>query len=114
MHQFFTNKRTKGDAIAVDLASAWQPSPVMRSRDYQHIGKRVAHLTYRRPVEHSWPIGTMVGNVLRNAERYMDVVGCDGRAGWSELHEAIGQELSAWGDLDQVTTSTDQHARRPS
>lgn len=114
MHQFFTNKRTKGDAIAVDLALSWQSTPVMRTRDYRHIGTRVAHLTYSRPLEHTWPIGEMVGKALRNALGYMDVVGCDSREGWSELYEAIKLELSEWGDLDRVTTSTNQHARRPS
>lgn len=114
MHQFFTNKRTKGDAIAADLAPAWQPRPVMRSRDYRHIGKRVAHLTYSRPVEHTWPIGEMVGKALRNGLDYMEVVGCDSREGWSELFEAIELERSTWGDLDQAAASTDQHARRPS
>lgn len=114
MHQFFSNKRTKGDAIAADLALTWQSMPVMRARDYRHIGKRVAHLTYSRPVEHTWPIGEMVGKALRNSLDYMEAVGCDSREGWSELYETIELELSTWGDLDRVMTSTDQHARRPS
>jgi hypothetical protein len=102
------------DAHASDWAPRWAPHGVLLGTEREDISKRLAHLTYRQPPVHEWPIGEMVRRCCEVVDDFLGQLGATAPQNWQYRHTEVQDFLQEHGQeqWDQIWTENDNHAHR--
>lgn len=102
------------DAHATDWSPGWQPRGVLIGTERADINKRLAHLTYRQPPVHEWPIGEMVRRCADRVDAFLDLLSTAAPQPWQQRHAEVDRFVKDHSarKWEQIWTENDNHAHR--